>query len=360
MAQNNGKALLNLCFDKIPKLAAILLSLYCLPVHSAYSENLEFLTWADYLDPELASEFEAETGIHINFTYYESDDARDEVVSSEDGRGYDLAIVNGLMLQSYSKRNWLSPIGKDSIPNTAHIEARWLDAFPASKRYAVPYFWGTLGIAYRQDLVPDGFATWKDFFEPSEMLRGRITMLKSSRDILGMALKSLGYSANTNDRKAIKEAGQLLNAQRSFVRSYEYISLSEKSALVSGDVWASLAYSGDALMVQEHHEDIAYVVPEEGSNLWVDYLTVFHASPRRDLALKFIDFLNRPEIAARNAEFVYYATPNKAALELVSEEYKEDQTINPPPSVIKRSEIYKELAPRSQKTVNSIFADLVN
>lgn len=360
MAQSNATYPRCHWFAKRLQLAAILLALSCQPAYSAYSASLEFLTWADYIDPMLVKEFEQETGIHINFTFYESDDARDEVVSSEDGRGYDLAIVNGLMLQSYAKRHWLSPIAQNDIPNMAHIETRWRNAFPASKRYGVPYFWGTLGIAYRQDLLPDGFTTWKDFFEPTENLRGKITMLKSSRDILGMALKSLGYSANTNDRKAINEAGQLLMAQRPFVHSYEYVSLSESSPLVSGEVWASLAYSGDALMVQEHHHEIAYVVPEGGSNLWVDYLTVFHNSPRRDLAIKFVDFLNQPEIAARNAEFVYYATPNQAALKFVSEEYKENQTINPMPSVINRSEIYQELAPRSQKIVNSIFADLVN
>ncbi|MDH3451314.1 MAG: spermidine/putrescine ABC transporter substrate-binding protein, partial [Gammaproteobacteria bacterium] len=217
-----------------------------------------------------------------------------------------------------------------------------------------------LGIAYRQDLVPEGFKRWKDFFQPAEKLRGKISMLKSSRDILGMALKSLGHSANTNDRNAVREAGRLLEAQRPFVRSYEYISLNEESALVSGEVWASLAYSGDALMVQEHHDEIAYVVPEEGSNLWVDYLTVFQASPRKDLAARFIDFLNRPEIAARNAEFVYYATPNAAARQHVSDEYTEDPVIHPTEDVIARSEVYRELAPRTQKTVNSVFAQLVN
>jgi spermidine/putrescine transport system substrate-binding protein len=350
----------HLRISKFPAVSAVILTFFCTAVNSVFSEELEFLTWADYIDPELVAEFEQETGIRIKFSYYESDDARDEILSSNDGRGYDLAIANGLILQSYAKRDWLAPIEQDSIPNLAHIEPQWRDAFPAAQRYAVPYFWGTLGIAYRQDLVPEGFTSWKDFFEPAESLRGKITMLKSSRDILGMALKSLGYSANSSDRDAIREAGRVLEAQRPYVRSYEYISLSEKSALVSGEVWASLAYSGDTLMVQEHHDDIAYVVPEEGGNLWVDYLTVFQSSPRKDLAFKFVDFLNRPEIAARNAEFVYYATPNIAARQYVSDEYAKNPVIHPLPSVIERSETYQKLAPRAQRTVNSVFAELVN
>ncbi len=340
--------------------AVIFLSVFCTTVNAGSNEELEFLTWADYIDPEIVVEFEQETGIHIKFSYYESDDARDVILSSSDGLGYDLAIVNGLMLQSYAKRNWLAPTAVDRMPNITHIDPRWRDAFPAAERYGVPYFWGTLGIAYRQDLVPEGFTSWKDFFEPVESLRGKITMLKSSRDILGMALKSLGYSANSSNRKAIREAGRLLEAQRPFVRSYEYILLGGKSALVSGDVWASLAYSGDALRVQEYHDDIVYVVPEEGGNLWVDYLTVFQGSPRKDLVAKFIDFLNRPEIAARNAEYVYYATPNAAARLHVSDDYANDPVIHPSPSVISRSETYQPLAPRAQKTVNSVFAELVN
>ena len=339
---------------------AIAIALSLAPAAADLGEELVFLTWADYLDPEVVAEFESETGITIKFAYYESDDGRDEILTNSDGRGYDLAIINGLMLQSYAKRNWLAPAAQHSMANLTHLEPRWRTAFPAAERYGVPYFWGTLGIAYRRDLVPEGFNSWTDFFQPAEKLRGKITMLKSSRDILGMALKSLGHSANTNDRNAVREAGRLLEAQRPFVQSYEYVSLNEESALVTGDVWASLAYSGDALMVQEHHDQIAYVVPEEGSNLWVDYLTVFQASPRKDLAAKFIDFLNRPEIAARNAEFVYYATPNTAARQHVSDEYAEDSVIHPTADVIARSEVYRELAPRTQKTVNSLFAQIIN
>ncbi len=324
------------------------------------TDEIVLLTWADYLDPKLVSEFEREHAAKIRFRYFESDDARDEILAGADGGGHDLAMVNGVMLELYSKRNWLAPISEQSIPNLHHLEPRWRTAFAASERYGVPYFWGTLGIGYRRDLVPEGISTWKEFFQPSESMRGRISMLKSSRDVVGMALKSLGHSANTNDRAAIRDAGALLQAQRPFVRSYEYVSLNEESALVSGEIWASMMYSGDALMVQEHHDDIVYVVPEEGGNLWADYLVIMQSSPRKDLAAKFIDFLNRPDIAARNAEYVYYATPNTGAVAYLSEEYFEDPVIHPSDSVLSRSEIYRSLAPRARKALNSEFAQLVN
>lgn len=340
--------------------AALAFSVFVSSGTAATAEQLVFLTWADYIDPEIVSEFEREHGVTIQFAYFGSDDGRDELLASRDGKGYDLIMVNGLVLSLYAKRNWLAPVPTGDIPNLQYVETRWRSAFPASERYGVPYFWGTLGIGYRTDLVPEGFSSWKNFFEPAERLRGKITMLESSRDIIGMALKSLGHSANSNDREAILEAGRLLQAQKPFVRSYEYVSLDEHSALVTGEVWASLMYNGDAVMVQEHHENIAYVVPEEGGNLWVDFLAVAQASPRKDLAAKFIDFLNRPEIAARNAEFVYYATPNTAARQHLPEEYFEDPVIFPDSEVLARSEVYQELTPRVQKSVNTVFMQLVN
>lgn len=322
--------------------------------------ELVFLTWADYIDPEVVAEFEREAGVQVRFSFYESDDGRDEIMANTDGRGFDVAVVAGLQVEAYAKRGWLAPLDGAKIPNRSHIAARWGAAFPGTGRYAVPYFWGTLGVAYRRDKVTREIRSWRDFFEPEEALRGRITMLRSSRDVLGMALKSLGHSANSSDREAIHAAGRLLVAQRPFVRSYEYVSLSEESPLVTGEVWASLMYSGDALMVGEYDERIAYVVPEEGGNIWGDYLAIVSSSPRQALAARFIDFLNRPEIAARNAEYVNYATPNHAAHEFLGENYFSNEIIHPGKSVLVRSEVYRTLPPRAQRTVNSVFADLVN
>jgi spermidine/putrescine transport system substrate-binding protein len=262
------------------------------------------------------------------------------------------------MIDVYAKRGWLAAIAPEKIPNLVNLQARWRTAFPESEQYGVPYFWGTLGIAYRRDLAPNGFDKWSQFFRPQKSLRGRLAMPKSSRDVLGMALKSLGYSANTDDRGAIREAAAMLEAQKPFVHSYEYVSLDEQSALVTGRVWASMIYNGDALMLSNHHEDIVYVIPEEGTNLWVDYLAIMQRSPRRDLAAKFIDFLNRPRIAARNAQYVNYSTPNTAARSHLSKDYLDDPTIHPSDAVLARSEVYHKLSPRSQKTLNSVFVHL--
>lgn len=197
-----------------------------------------------------------------------------------------------------------------------------------------------------------------DLFKPSESLRGKIAMLDSQRDALGMALKALGYSANSTESKEISEAVELLLAQKPFVKTYTYLVLDENSALVKGDVAMAMMFSGDALMVQEEHDEIQYLVPREGGNIWADYLVVMQESRNKDLAYAFINFLNEPENAAQLAEFVYYATPNKSAEKLMPTEFLEDSVIYPSEEVLSKCEAYKPLAPRATKKRNTQFSRL--
>ena len=323
-------------------------------------QELVFLTWSEYMDPEVITEFEEKFNATVKFVYFESDDIRTEILADHDGAGFDVICVSGLTVAQYVRQNWLAAISESDIPNAEHIYPRWASAFPDTKEYAVPFFWGTTGIGYRADLIPEGIKSWKEFFSPPESLRGKIVMMDYSRDIMGAALKALGFSLNTSDEKELAEAEQLLQQQKPYVQSYSYVNLSEESALVSGEVWASMMYSGDALMLQEHDENIVYVLPEEGGNIWIDYLTVAQASKRKELAMQFINFLNEPEIAARVAEFVYYATPNKAAEQYLPKEYFEDPVIYPSEEQLSRSEFHRPLAPRAQRYTNELVARLLN
>ncbi len=322
-------------------------------------QELVVLTWSEYLDPEIVTEFEKTFNAKINFVYYESDDSRTEILVAGEGKGYDVVLTSGLDVQKYVRQGWLEPKRKLTIANDRHIKPRWANAFPKTETHAIPYFWGTLGIAYRKDLVSKPITSWNDLLNPPEELRGKIVMNRYSRDLTAAALKALGYSINSNDRNEIKAAGKLLQAQKPYVKAYSYIVLSEESALVKGEIVASMIFSGDALMLQEHHPNIAYAVPVEGGNIWVDYFAVLSASSKKELASAFINFLNEPEIAARNAEFVYYATPNTAAEQYLPDEYFANPVIYPPEDQLSKSEFYKPLSPRAQKLTNSIIAQLV-
>lgn len=336
-------------------LIAIFLSIPTM-VQAAEKPELVFLNWSEYLDPELVKKFEEQYNVTVKEIYFESDDYRDNYILETQGEGVDLIMINGVQARNYKRQKWIVPITEKDVPNLKHIDKKWLALFEDAEGYAVPYFWGTSGIVYRKDLVTKEVTSLKDLLVPDESLRGKIAMVGASRDLLGVALKSLGYSINSTSFKELEEAKQLLLKQKPYVQAYEYISLDDTSTMVKGDVVMSMAYSGDALALMEHSEEIAYVVPEEGSEIWVDLVTVSKASKNKELAFKFIDFLNEPANAAQLAQYVYYASPNKAAEKLLPDDFKSDAVIYPSEEVIAKSETYKRLPPRVIRFRNEIFS----
>lgn len=153
------------------------------------------------------------------------------------------------MIAPYQKRGWLDSVTEKQIPNLKHVDKDWLNAFDGTLGYAAPYFWGTLGIAYRSNLLLTPPVSWMDLFKPAEQARGKIAMIESQRDAMGMALKALSYSVNSTDRRQIREATELLLAQRPHVKTYTYLVLDENSALVKGKVVMAMMFSGDALVL---------------------------------------------------------------------------------------------------------------
>ena len=321
--------------------------------------RLSILNWADYLDPDLVTEFESRYNAKITEVYFDSDQERTQMLADSDGAGYDLILTAGVDLASYARKGWLAPLDQQAIPNLKHLAPIWRKAFEQAQTHAVPYFWGTVGIIYRSDLIKQPITGWKQLYQPAPELQGRIGMINDSRDLLGMALKSLGHPLNSGDKKHLSEVEKLLLDLQPHVRSYQYLMLDESSEIISGDIWASMIYSGDALMVQEHDENLVYVVPEEGSNIWVDYFSVGGKAKQPALAHQFLNFINEPQNAARMAQYVYYATPNLAAEQFLPAEFLEDPIIYPGTETLERSEFHQHLAPRVLRRRNAISAQIL-
>lgn len=198
-----------------------------------------------------------------------------------------------------------------------------------------------------------------DLLQPIKELHGKVSMIGDSADMIGTALKAMGYSLNSTDAQELKEAEALLQAQAPAVKTYRYLSLNEDSALLTGEVVMSMMYNGDALMLQEYSDNIAFVLPEEGGNIWADYLSVLSSSSKKAEAKRFINFLNEPEIAARLAQHVYYATPNRTAEALLPASFKDNPVIYPSGEALENSEPYRRLPPRTQKNRAAIFSRIV-
>jgi spermidine/putrescine transport system substrate-binding protein len=337
-------------------LILILILLVFSPVMPAADSGpvLRLLSWAEYIDPGLVKEFEQQQGVNIEIHYFESEDDRDHLLADRDGRGYDVLLLDDLHLYRHAHRGWIAALELADIPNIKYIDPQRLPYDDAGLLYGVPYFWGTAGIAYRKDLVTEPPHSWRELLEPAPELRGRIAMIRSARSLISIALKAQGYSLNTSDTQLLEQAGALLLRQKPYVKTYTYVTSSQNSLLLSGAIWISYLFNGDALMLRGYSDNIAFVMPEEGSEIWVDYLAIASSSAQPERAAAFINYLNQPDIAARNAAYVNYATPNKAAEALMPEDYLNNPVIYPGPGNLKRSELMRDLPARSEKRINEI------
>ncbi|MGI9292460.1 MAG: ABC transporter substrate-binding protein [Pseudomonadales bacterium] len=334
-------------------LVAILLTI---PLQAVGADRqLVLLNWDEYLDAELVQRFERQYGAEIIQILYSSEEDRTAKLVASNGVGYDLILSSGIDLGSYVKRGWLAAINEEKLPNLKYIDPALRAAFPDAKAYGLPYFWGTLGILYRSDLVQTPITSWTQLFKPTPDLQGKISMVEDGRDLISMGLKALGYSANSTNRSQLKAVESLLLAQKPFVKSYLTLTLDAGSPLVSGEISASMSYSGDALMVEKHNANLTYVLPEEGGNIWIDYFTISANARDPELAYLFLNFINEPENAAQLAQFLHYATPNKEAEELLPDNFLTDPSIYPASKQLEKSEFYKPLPARAQRKRNQIM-----
>jgi len=329
------------------------------PVDALEKQTLVFLNWSEYLNPDLVKAFESQFNAIIKEIFFETNEMRDEKLTLTMGKGYDLVLVSGISVEKYARMKWISPLDFTKIPNIRHIVPRWRNAFPDTGKYAVPYTWGTLGIAYRKDIVKEKINSWKQLFQPEESLKGKIMMIKDSNETISMALKALGYSVNSTNQEEFDQAEQLLLAQKPFVKKYSSLLLTKNSGLVTGAYHMAMAYNGDALALQSHDKNIEFAVPKEGTNIWVDYLAVMQSSNKKDLAHSFINFINKPENAAKSASFIYYATPNKSAEKFLDPEFLKNPVIYPDKDILSKSEFYKAMPAQVKKKRNSIFSKLL-
>ena len=325
----------------------------------ADGQVLKILTWAEYMDPEIVKAFEEKTGVKIKFQYFETDRDRDRILLHTDGGDFDLVLVDEITIAVFKKSGWLSPITVETVPNLKNIDERLFNAFDYTSGYAVPYFWGLTGIAYRSDLVDGDIETWRELLEGGPRFKAPMAMIDNGQEMIGIAMKALGHSVNETDPDLITAAAALLERQKKQVSSYSYLSVGEKSGLTTGKISAAYVYTGDYLTIAQYTDKLKFVFPKEGGMMWVDYFVLLERSTNKALAAAFLNFLNDPEIAATNAEFNYYTTPNLAALAHTSTEYREDKIIFPSDEVLARYEFPERLPPRTLRRYNSIMSSLL-
>ena len=320
----------------------------------AAPEPLTLYTWTDYLDPALITRFEQLTQSHLDVQYFEEADEREEVLAANSAQGFDLVCISENYLTQPGLQDWMEPLDRQQLPNLKHVQYPMQREIPLAERYAVPYFWGTFGIAYRSDLIQDKPTSWQDLFALTPKYSGKVAMYPTVRMLAGMALLAVGADFNSENPADIDAAGKLLLTQSHHVWGYRGVDLSEHSLLANGKVVIQSLFNGDALFLRRYQPAIEFVYPVEGPNVFVDYFAIPKTSEHKALAYRFLDFLNQPENALQNALYVQFATPNQTARAQAPVEYRENPLIFPSQTVLEKGHIIRPLSPASLRRYTDI------
>lgn len=298
------------------------------------SEVLYYFTWSDYVEEALLKGFEQQTGTKVIVDTFSSNEELLAKVQSG-ATGYDVVVPSDFMVTIMAREGLLAKLDLVHIPNAKLIEP-FLKKLPSDfqRKYAVPYFWGTVGIGYDSEVIPVPPKSWEILWDPQ--YKGRISMLNDQREVFGMALRSMGYSLNSRDPEIIEEAKQKLIIQKPLVKSYTS-DLFDRM-LVSGDVVLAHAWGGPVARAMKERSTIRYVVPQEGGTVWTDCLTILKTSKRKSTGMAFINYLLDTEVAVRASNRLFFASANHLVKDRLDHSVRQNHAVYPPDDVWERME----------------------
>ena len=320
---------------------------------SAISNQLTIYNWGDYIDESLLKSFEKETGYKVNYVTFDSNEAMYTKIK-QGGTTYDIAIPSEYMIDKMKSEKLLNKLDHQKIKGLENIDPRFLNqSFDKNNAYSIPYFWGTLGITYNDEKVKTPPEHWQDLWSPD--YKNNLMLIDGAREIIGLALNEQGDSVNSKDMGQLNKA---YNHLKSLTPNVKAIVADEiKQYMINNEAAAAVTFSGEASEMVSENEHLHYVVPNEGSNLWFDNIVIPKTAKNYDAAYAFINYMIRPEIAAKNAEYVGYATPNMKAEAILPKEIKSDKAFYPDATAMKNLEVYQSLGPEYLGIYNDLFLE---
>lgn len=297
--------------------------------------EIVFYNWSEYIDPEVYTLFEQETGIKVIEDNFSSNE---ELLAKLQGgaTGYAVIVPSDYTVSIMKDEGMLAKLNPEDVPNLSNLNEQFRNLYyDPGNEYCAPYQWGTTGLGYLDGEV-DEPTSWSVLFDPdpNSPMYGRTTMLDDSREAFAAALVYLGYDINTTDEAQLQEAKDLLIKAKPALSGYD--SDTYEDLVAAGENLMAHGWNGDFLVAQEDNENVAYTIPQEGGVIWVDNLCIpASATPEEQLAGEmFIDFILRPDIGAMVSNFNYYASPNAVAEAQFDEEFLSDPTVYPPQEVL--------------------------
>src|SRR5688500_18929340 len=315
---------------------------------SQLADEIFLYTWVEYIDPEIKTQFETECGVKVTETNFDSNETLLATLQAG-GADYDIVVPSDYMVQILVDEGMLQELDYNVVTNIQHMEPLNVNQyFDPDQKYTVPWFWGTSGFAVDTNEVTDVTDSWSMMFvDENSPYCGKISMLDDERETIGAALMYLGYSINDTDPAHLEEAKNLLIEQSKCVKAYD--SQTNDDLIISGETVLSHIWTDDAMLAglpdSGGREGIAYVIPSEGCTIWQDNMAIPVGTPNAYTAMVFMNYTQFPEIAAQNAEWVGYATPNKAAKEFIDPEMLANEGIYPTAEVAESLQWIEDVGP---------------
>ena len=349
-------------FKKLAALVATTLlttSLFTGCGNSNVGENgtLNFFNVVDYIDEALIRKFEKETGIKVNYSTYDTNEIMYQKVKTNPGT-YDLVVPSDYMIEKMISENLLEKIDFNNIANYQYIGDDYKNlSYDPTNEYSVPYMWGTVGIIYDSTRITDPVDSWDILWDSK--YKDEVYMFNSLRDAMAIGLLKDGYSINSTTPTEIDAARDVLIEQRSLTNPV-YVVDEVKDNMIAGEKMLATVWSGDAIYIMNENPDMKYVVPEEGSNKWVDALCIPKDAPNKAGAEAFINFLCDPENAKENVDYIGYSTPNTAAYDLLDEETKNNPAAYPSEETLSKCVLFTNLDPETLKLYEAAFTEVLS
>lgn len=318
-------------------------------------EKVIVYNWGEYLDPKTIELFEEETGISVTYEEYETNEIMYPKIVSQ-AIAYDVVCPSDYMIQRMIENDLLAEINWDNIPNIKNMDPTYMEqskSFDPKNKYSVPYCVGTVGILYNKSMVKEPVDSWDILWNPK--YKDSILMQDSVRDAFAVALKRLGHSINSTEVDQLAAAAEDLMEQKPLVQAYVVDQVRDK--MIGNEAALGVIYSGEAGYTKRENPDLEYVIPKEGSNVWIDSWVIPKNAQNKENAEKFINFMCRPEIALMNFEYLTYSTPNLKAREMIEdEEIRNSKILFPEPEDLSNCETFQFLG----DDVDSYYNELWN
>ena len=326
--------------------------------------SINVYNWGEYISTgaedgtlNVNGEFEKLTGIKVNYTNYATNE---ELYAKLKGGGasYDIIIPSDYMISKMIKEDMVQPLNFDNIPNFKYIMDNFRNPdYDRDNRYSVPYTWGTVGLIYDSTVIdiPEEEIDWDILW--NEDYLDQILMFDNPRDAFAIAELMLGYSLNTESPEELQAAADKLTAQKKVVQGYVMDEIFDKMA--AGDAWIAPYYAGDALTILEQNEDLRFVVPKSGTNLFIDAICIPSCAKQKEAAEMYINFLCEPDIAFANIDYICYSTPHSAAFDMLDEETRTSTVSYPNEDFIaEKTEIFVNLSDEANREMQDLWTKM--